>query len=184
MTQQQLVHSRAFSIIENLFKDLRNNVFNEGYDMYNPETTFTNSEILRKMTIRDCSKLYTTALSVQNFELMFPSQFSNLFEEEKNTLDGKLKKEENDDKCKNVVIAKFYTSLEQLNNDNDTLIYFDKKYDKTNYGLLEDKDGYEKEVLTMSPEDLKNHILKDLMNKKRMTEPEAELFGEYISRWS
>jgi hypothetical protein len=67
-----------------------------------------------------------------------------------------------------------------LNNDNDTLIYFDKKYDKTNYGLLEDKDGYEKEVLTMSPEDLKNHILKDLMNKKRMTEPEAEYLADTL----
>jgi hypothetical protein len=132
------------------------------------------------MIIRDCSKLYATALSVQNFNLMFPSQFSNLFEEEKKTLDGKLKKEENGDKCKNVIIAKYYTSLEQLNNDNDTLIYFDKKYDKTNYGLLEDKDGYEKEVLTMSPEDLKNHISKDLMNKKRMTEPEAEYLADTL----
>ena len=168
--KEQLIPSKAFSIIEILDKQLRTEVFVEGYDMYNPETTFTNSEILRKIMIRDCSKLYTTALSVQNFPLMFPSEFSNLFSEEKKTLDGKLKKEESGDKCKNIVIAKYYTSPEQLTNDNDALVYFDKKYDKTNYGLLEDKDGYEKEVLTMSPDDLKNHISKDLMNKKRMTE--------------
>ena len=178
--KEQLIPSKAFSIIEILDKQLRTEVFVEGYDMYNPETTFTNSEILRKIMIRDCSKLYTTALSVQNFPLMFPSEFSNLFSEEKKTLDGKLKKEESGDKCKNIVIAKYYTSPEQLTNDNDALVYFDKKYDKTNYGLLEDKDGYEKEVLTMSPDDLKNHISKDLMNKKRMTEIEAEYLASTL----
>jgi hypothetical protein len=178
--KEQMIPSKAFSVVDILDKRLRTEVLVEGYDMYNPETTFTNSEILRKIMIRDNSKLYTTAVSVQNFPLMFPSEFANLFEEEKKNLDGKLKKGEAEDKCKNVVIAKNYTSLEQLNNDNNKLLYFDKKYDKTNYGLLEDKDGYEKEVLTMSPEDLKDHIAKDLMNKKRMTEKDADYLANTL----
>lgn len=170
--KQILVHSNAFSIIDILNKNLRNEVIHEGYDMYNPETTFTNSEILRKLTIRDNTKLYTTALSVQSFPLMFPSEFSNLFEEEKKKLDGKLKKADEEDKCKTITIAKYYTSLDELHADSDKTIYFDKKYDKTNYGVLEEV--YGKEVLTLSSEELRAHITKDLMQKKRFTETEAE----------
>ena len=87
-----IIPTRAFTIIENLNRELRGNVINEGYDISNPEF-FTNSEILRKITIKDYTKLYTTALSLQNFSLMFPSEFSNLFDEEKNKLDGTLKSE-------------------------------------------------------------------------------------------
>jgi hypothetical protein len=166
------ISSNAFSVINLLDKKYREQVFEEGYDINNSDFTFTNSEILRKITIKDYTKLYTSAISVQNIPLMFPSEFSSLFEEEKNKLDGKLKKEEEKDKCKTVIIAKYYTSLEELNADDNRTIYFDKKYDKTNYGLLED--NYAKEVLTMSPEDLSKFIAKDLMQKKRMSESDAE----------
>ena len=178
--EEKIINAKAFTVINILDEQLRTEVFTEGYDMNNPESTFTNSEILRKITIRDYSKLYTTALSLQSFPLMFPSELSNLFSEEKTKIDNKLKKGENDNKCKNIVIAKYYTSMEQITNDNQKLIYFDKKYDKTNYGLLEDKDGYEKEVLTMSPEDLKEHIAKDLMSKKRMSEIDADYLANSL----
>ena len=170
--KQILVPSNAFSIIDILNKNLRNEVIHEGYDMYNPETSFTNSEILRKLTIRDNTKLYTAALSVQSFPLMFPSEFSNLFEEEKKKIDGKMKKADEEDTCKTVTITKYYTSLDELNEDSDKTIYFDKKYDKTNYGILEEV--YGKELLIMSTEELRAHITKDLMQKKRFTESEAE----------
>ncbi len=146
--------------------------------MVDPEKTFTNSEILRKLLLKDYTKLYTTALSVQNFPLLFPTEFSTLFEEEKNKLDDKLKKEQGEDKCKTVTIAKYYSSMEELNSDNGkSPIYFDKKYDKTNYGLYFDKkydktnyglleENYGKDVMMMSSEELRTHITKDLMIKK------------------
>ena len=40
-----------------------------------------------------------------------------------------MKNEEKEDKCDTIVIAKMYTSLNQLEYDNDKPIYFDKKYD-------------------------------------------------------
>jgi len=172
------ISSNALSIIGLLDKKYREEVFEEGYDINNSDFTFTNSEILRKITIKDYTKLYTTAISVQNIPLMFPSEFSSLFEDEKNKLDGKLKKEEDKDTCKTVIISKYYTSIEQLNSDNNKTIYFDKKYDKTNYGLLED--NYSKEVLTMSPEDLSNFIAKDLMIRKKMTETDAEYLASTL----
>ena len=171
MQNKRLIHSRAFSIIDILNKKMENEIINEGYDIYEPENTFTNSEILRKLNLRDYTKLYTTALSVQSFPLMFPTEFSNLFEDEKDKLDAKLESGK-DEKCKTVIIAKYYTSLENLMEDNNKTIYFDKKYDKTNYGVLEEK--YEKEILTMSPEDLKKYIINNLLQKNQFTETEAE----------
>ena len=173
------IPSRAYSITEVLNKNMRNDIIYQGYDISDPYI-FTNSEILRKLTLKDYTKLYTTALSIQNFPLMFPSEFSTLFEEEKTKLDGKLKTEEESNKCRTITIAKYYTSIDQLKQDDDKTIYFDKKYDKTNYGILEDSNGYEKQVIIMSPDELRAHITKDLMEKKRMTETDAEYLANTL----
>jgi hypothetical protein len=106
---------------------MRNEVIIEGYGMTDPEQTFSNSEILRKMTLKDYTRLYTTALAVQNFPLTFPSEFSTLFEEEQIQMDKKLKADNADNKCKTVTIAKYYSSMNELTGDDDKLIYFDKK---------------------------------------------------------
>ena len=172
----QLISSKAYSIIEILSKQMRNEVINDDYDLNSPENTFSNSEILRKIMLKDRSQLYTSALSVQSFPLMFPSQFSNLFEEEKNKIGDKIDK--NEEKCKNIIISKYYTSIDQINGDNDKQIYFDKKYDKTNYGLLEST--YEKQVLSMSPEDLHVYIVKDLLGKKHISETEANYLAKTL----
>jgi hypothetical protein len=176
ITSNPIIESKAYSIINIISqnKNFRQEVFNEGYGINIENNIFTNSELLRKILLKDYSRLYTTALSYQNIPLMFPNEISSIFEEEEKDIDKKLKNEENDDKCKTFTIAKMYHSLEELNSDNNKTIYFDLKYDKTNYGLLEDKDGYMKEVISMSPEDLKTHITQDLMNKKKFNELDAD----------
>jgi hypothetical protein len=146
------IGSKAFSIIEIISNNLRDDVFEIGYQFDKPEETFTNSEILRKLILKDYSKLYTTTISLQNIPLMFPSDISDVIESENKNNNQKIKNEENKDKCKTITIAKLYNSLEQLENDNDKIIYFDKKYDKTNYGVMEDTKGYAKEVFNLTPE--------------------------------
>jgi len=178
--RQNIIFSRAFSVIDILNKQMREQVFVEGYDIQiNEKNDFTNSEILRKLSLRDCAKLYTTALSIQNFPLMFPTELSSLFDEEKKKFENKENKE-NKETCKTITIAKYYNSLDELNNDNDKTIYFDKKYDKTNYGILEDPVGYEKQVLSMSPDELRAHITKDMMQKKQLTEKDAEYLADTL----
>jgi hypothetical protein len=164
--------SKSFSIINILNKNLQTEVINDGYDMHNPESIFTNSEILRKITLRDSAKLYSTSLSVQSFPLMFPNELTTLFTEEQHNINDKLNKETNTDKCQTITIAKYYTSLDNLNDDNDKTIYFDKKYDKTNYGLLETT--YAKELLTMTPDELRVYIVNNLVQKKQFTQTDAE----------
>jgi hypothetical protein len=177
--RNDLIATRAFSVIEILSsKQLNNDVFNEGYDMNDPQLTFTNAEILKKITLKDQKKLYTSAITVQNFPLMFPTEFSNLFDEEKKKIDNKLKEEEKDNKCKTFIIAKYYNTLEKLIDDNEITIYFDRKYDKTNYGLLEE--NYAKQVMTMAPDDLKEYIATDLMVNKKMIETNARYLANTL----
>ena len=174
-----LVVNKSFSITGILKQELQFQVFNEGYDINESDHTFTNSEILQKIIIQNYSKLYTTAIALQNVTLMFPSEYSSLFEDEKSKLDKKLQ-QNTGDKCSNIVIAKFYKSLDALESDNDNIIYFDKKYDTTNYGILEDKDGYEKQVLTMDPDELKEYIIQHLTERKKMQPDDALYLAESL----
>jgi len=173
------VFENAYSIISILSNKnaLRENVITEGYGMDNSNIFYTNSEFLRKILLKDYSRLYTTALSLQNVPLMFPNEFSSLFEEEKKKIDTKLEAEEKNDTCKTMVLTKYYKSLDALNADNDKTIYFDKKYDKTNYGLL---DNYEKEIIKLSPEELVTFITTDLMNKNKIPESEADYLANTL----
>lgn len=174
---EQPIFNITYSILDIIDKNLRNDVFNEGYGFFEPEKTFTNSEILRKLTIKDYKKLYTNTLSLQSAPLMFPSEFASLFEQEKKDKDEKLKAQE-DDKCRTIIVAKYYDSVPALDADNDKLIYFDKKYDRTNYGIMET--DYGKELMMMSSEDLKLHIMKDLMEKKKMSESDADYLSNTL----
>ena len=179
-----IIFSKSFSIIEIISKNnLRDEVFETGYGFENPQEIFTNSEILRKIILKDYSHLYTTALSYQNLELMFPKDVSEIFEIEKKNKETKLKDEEEKDKCDTIIIAKMYNSLEKLENDNDIVIYFDKKYDKTNYGIMELEDkkgGYSEVVLNLTPEKLKEHIVLDQIKKNKLSESDANYLAETL----
>lgn len=181
ISSSDLIATNAFTIINNINDRLKEDIFQD-YDIdiqKNMSLTFTNSEILRKLMLKDYNRLYTTGISLQNITLMFPNDISSIFESERDMLNNKSKSDKNE-KCKNITVAKFYPNLEYLNADNDKTIYFDKKYDKTNYGVLEDKDGYEKQVLTMSPEELRVHIVNDLIKKKYMSEFEANYLADTL----
>ena len=186
---QPLIFTNAYSIISILQqpnnKVENSNVPEEVFTSYDinvdkkMENIFTNSELLRKITIKDASKLYTAAMSLQSIPLMFPSEFTNLFDDEKNELTNQIKKEnENpDETCKNMIIAKFYSSIDELQNDNDKVIYFDKKYDTTNYGLL---DQYENELVKMSPENFISFLTGELKKKLNLSDIDAQYLTETL----
>jgi hypothetical protein len=178
--QLPVVKTKAFPIIAIINSLTADDIFNVGYQLENPEANNTNSEILRKIIIKDNSRLYTTALSVQNLKLMFPKDVSEIFETEQKSNEDKLKEEDKSDTCKTITIAKLYTTIEQLERDNDAITYFDKKYDKTNYGVMEDHKGYADKVISMSPEKLKEHIIVDQMKKNNMSEKDATYFAETL----
>ena len=181
--QLPVVKSKAFSIISIINSKLSDEIFDTGYQLENPEENLTNSEILRRLILKDYSRLYTTAISYENLKLMFPKDVDEIFEAEKKSNDEKLKEQDKKDTCETITISKMYTSLEQLENDNDLLIYFDKKYDKTNYGIMEEdskKGGYAEQVVNLTPDNLKAYIINDQMKKNNLSESDATYFAETL----
>jgi len=181
--QKSLTQSKSFSILMILSRSYHDEVLETGYQLTIPAENMTNSEILRKLMLKDYSRLYTSALSEQNLKLMYPVDVSDIFDAEKKKNDNKLKEGEKDDKCENITIAKLYTSLEQLENDNNTLVYFDKKYDKTNYGIMEEenkKGGYAEQLISLTPDNLKEYIIRDQIKKNNLTETDATYIADTL----
>lgn len=184
-TKSNVILTSAFSIISIIEtkNNLRSDIFDayeiiiDGKDLRYTYSDYTNSEILRKITLKDCGRLYTSALSLESVPLMFPSEYSALFETEKDKINKKYEDEEKNDKCGPIIVAKQYVSEDELRQDNDRNIYFDKKYDKTNYSLL---DGYEKEIVRMETEDLKIHIMNDLKKKLKLSEQDADYLSNTL----
>jgi len=165
--------NNVFSIIDALQQkdNIRTEVI-DAYDFYETiQDTNTNSEILRKLSIKDCKKLYSTAISIQNMPLMFPQDFSNLFDDEKKGIDEKIKNESELKNCNNIVISKLYKNEEELLNDDDINIYFDKKYDTTNYGILDD---YESEMFNMPPEQFILFLIEKIKKKFKLSDDESD----------
>jgi len=175
----QLVKSQAFSMVDIINANMRNDVFDTGYQLENPESV-TNSELLKRLTVKDYSRLYTSSIAYQNLKLMFPQDITELFDAEQKQKHEKLKDAEKEDKCSTITVAKMYTSLEQLNQDNDKVIYFDKQYDKTNYGVMEESSGYAKEVIQMTPEHLKDHIIQNQIKKNGLSESDAVYLADTL----
>ena len=184
-TKSNVIFTNAFSVISIIGKNqnLRSDVFDayeiiiEGDNLRYAYSDYTNSELLRKIILKDCSRLYTSAIAFESVPLMFPSEYTSLFETEKDKIDKKYEREQKNDNCEPTIIAKQYVSLDELNQDNNKQIYFDKKYDKTNYSLL---DSYEKEIVRMEPQDLQQHIMNDLKKKLNLSIKDADYLSNTL----
>lgn len=171
MTLKHQLHPRKkgsdlFSLL--VANNMEQYVNNGGYYIKKSDISVdSNSEILCKMNTFDGLRLFTSVISMQNVPLTLPNEL-HMEELVKTTTKTTTKP------CETIVLAKYYSSLDKLQADNDLdVIYFDKKYDTTNYNLLETL--YEKEVMTLLPEALKQHIEKDMMQKKMSKEDAAYL---------
>jgi hypothetical protein len=140
---------------------------------------YTNNEILRKIILRDSSELYSTTIILQNLHLRYPEQFTSIFENEKLQTDKNIKNETESsiNSCMKKVIAKLYFSREELLNDNDRQIYFDKKYDDTNYGVLDD---YEKDMFTKTPEEFILFLTNKLESTLKITREDADYLADTL----
>ena len=172
-----------FANVYNIISMLQDDkVKQEVFDHYNIQINkdnmiLNNNEILCKLIKTDASRLYTSALSLKNISLMFPLKFISLFNDEKNEIGSKIKNEEGSNLCKEKIIAKKYSSIEELTLDNDKNIYFDKIYDKTNYNLLE---KYEDQLIKMSPENFILFLKSELAKKLHLDDKSAEYLADTL----
>ena len=183
MTKQDRYYPKVFENIQTVISNIKNkdNVRDDVFSTYdinfNKDTPFSNLEILRKIIIKDYGHLYTYALSLQNDVLVYPLDLSNLLEIEGKTIQTDINADNSSEQCKTIVVAKRYNSVEELNKDNDIEIYFDKALDKTNYNLTDDQ---EKEMVKRTPDDFFQYLVKDLKQKNKVDDAQAERLAETL----
>ena len=152
-------------------RDGAERIFEQGYNDQNASLE-TNSELLRRIMTKDAGRLYNSAIALESVPFMFPSNLTEVFEMDKNNVKKDLVADSKNNKCNTYVIAKQYRVLEELDADNDKDIYFDKKFDNTQYSIIE-TDEYEKAMAKMEPEDFAEFLVSKLIKVHKLSNEDA-----------
>jgi hypothetical protein len=158
-------------------RDILNNIFNE-YNIEN-NSLLTNSSFLRKVLIKDNGQLFNYACSLKNLNLMLSEDISKILSLENEAISDEIKnlnKNENT-KCSKYVISKQYKNEEELMEDNGKTIYFDKKFDKTKYDII---DEFDKNKIKMSSEDFNDYLVNQLEMKHNFQHEDAKTMAETL----
>ena len=185
-----IIKSRIFPILQILHK---NNYIEESvlekYNLKNTgENNITSSQLIKSLYLKDNANLYNISISILNLNLIFPEDLSFILENESNFFEDKQNNVYTDatnpqntknpnDFCKKYEISKRYYTLEDLNNDNNNIIYFDKVFDTTNYSTLND---YEKELIKMDSEEFLSFLIKKLKNKMKLSNKDSEYLAKTL----
>jgi hypothetical protein len=135
------------------------------------------SEFLSRITSVDQGNLFNDACSIQNIILMLPDSVGEALMEENDDLKKDKLMYLRENKCVNYNIAKQYQTLHELQEDNGKTILFDKKYDKTQYSLLDD---FEKEKSKMTPDEFYEFLTNKLKSKFKYSETDAPYMAETL----
>lgn len=117
----------------------------------------------------DNNHLYTSIISQNDIDLFTNVNIREIIEKKLNELEEKQK--ENTKQCDEIKLVKQYVALDELESDNGVdNIYVDKKYDDTRYEII---DEFKKQEETMSIEELKEFLIKHLLNNVGMNQKQA-----------
>ena len=135
--------------------------YNDNFNNY----LLSDIELLKYMLEIDSNQLFNIALSLENIKLNYSSDISSLFQTDEKEITLNMSQKETNNTCTTYNIAKYYNDIRRLEDDNGHIIYYDTKYDKTNYNLLND---YNKEITYMETDDFYKFLIKDLSKKLKM----------------
>jgi hypothetical protein len=160
------------------------------------EHLLSSSELLSRMLALDYAKLYMDAVAITTTDLITPFDFNLVLGEQSQTLrnlgamrggapggdgapGGGAAASSAQPKRLNMVLAKNYPNQEAIGEDNDSdqPVFFDKKYDTTDYDFLE---SYREQQETMSNVDFSMFLVDELIKKKKMTYENAKKEAEAI----
>ena len=169
------------------------------------ENLLSSSELLSRMIAVDYAKLYMDAVAITTTELITPFDFNLVLGEQSQQLrdagamrgsagvagagvagaaPGKAAAASaaaaaEGPKRFGLVLAKNYPNEEAIQEDNDSEhpIFFDKKYDTTDYAFLE---SYREQQEQMSNIDFSMFLVDELIKKKKMTYEDAKKEAEAI----
>ena len=160
------------SIKNNEYNDKISNILKEDeelFEQYNKNYLITKelseSEILNKVYTDDCGLLFNSMLSTHMNVLNTPKNLISVLE--RTDIDSNEESNNYEEDCSTRYLAKKYSSIDELHNDNDIDIFFDKEYDDSPYHLLK---NYENEMKNMNKEDFIEFLSDNLKAKHNINE--------------
>jgi len=165
--------------LQNLFNDHWRSLIE---DLSIPMDNKTSSEMLTDLLRENEGRLFQSALALENIHTMLPENISDIV-----SATSEINAPTNAEKCNSYMIAKQYDTEEKMEQDNGKTIYFDKKFDTTNYGLLDDKNGvldkeFENAQKTMSPESYVTFLTKKLEDTFQFLNSDAVEMAEILTQ--
>jgi len=140
------------------------------YDLENINETTSDIEVLSKMMRLDDMRLFSNTLAKIDTNLMTPGTLDIMLDIERHLKDKIEQDRENND-CKKYVLAKKYVALDELEDDNNNTIYFDKKYDNTFYDIINE---YAIEKQNLTPPQFKDFLIQKLKDNIGLSQENAE----------
>ena len=134
----------------------------DDYTSREPDNTFTSSELLQKLYDNDGAQLYSKMICYLLLSLITPDKLMSSLEPPniEDMTDAEKKKVGD---CNLRVIAKKYTSISQLQKDNNREdVFFDKEYDDTPYSILS---KYKEEKKSKTPSHFLEYLEEVLISK-------------------
>jgi hypothetical protein len=107
-------------------------------NFYNVNEKQTSSEIIKNILLTDQGRLFDAFISKDLTDLYSFNDIQKTVNDEMIKIKEKMDSEKKTDTCKNYVLTKKYVEMDELENDNNKDIYFDKKYDSTYYDILKE----------------------------------------------
>ena len=155
---------------------LKRDIFKK-YPENDRTTYFTNQEVLSQFVNSDFGNYYNSFYSKENIELMFPNDVTHLIENINKEFEKEEKTANDKSTCNNYIIAKKYYTMQELEEDNGKNIYFDRQFDDTHYGML---DEYEKERSKMKPEEFFIFLQDKLKTKRKIDDAQAYYLADTL----
>jgi hypothetical protein len=140
-------HSNQFSStsLTSMASEVLNTILMDKYNKMG--LNYSSSEMLSKMIHLDYGRLLTDMMSRSSVLILVHANIDKMMDTLRDTgSEGessgkkgtKTSREENDSSptCSLIVMAKQYFSQDEMERDNKTMIFFDNRYDDTNYSML------------------------------------------------
>ena len=146
-------------------------VLEDGYGFSSEDfKLFSNSELLNKIIDIDGGIFYLSAICFINAHLLSAVDINDELEAVNKATEKVIQGEDSKNTCEKYVITKKYKALDELKEDNNKLIFFDKKLDTTRYEILEE---FQEKRTQMKKKDFKLFLIEHLKNNVGLNEENA-----------
>lgn len=171
--------------------NVRENTISRYFSTFNEEIKqinykYTHSELLKMMIESDFGKLYNYGVALSTASLIVPDNINQIIQEDKEDLKNRIIENSENNTCSTYIIAKKYSSVDELSNDNEKdIVFFDKEFDDTDYGILESLDDsfykkYGLKRVNAPVEDFLKFCVENLQSKYKYDEKDAPYVAESL----